>query len=242
MECYNGSKDNNNYELSLIEFYEIIKRNSCIIIITTLGMALLMFLISVALNFIETKTFYKVITKIKVEVADQYKKEQTMQAVVDLMRRETVIKKAVENARIENELENVKNNLQFVSFENTNIIEIIVNHQSKILAKKLADEICKEGISLIRDILPMKEVKVKVIEDTLISTVKTDSQLNYSLNAFVGGVIGCIGVIFFVLLKHVVDDKIVSEEDIKECLGLEVLVSIPNYASNFKIKRYFRIR
>jgi capsular polysaccharide biosynthesis protein len=123
-----------------------------------------------------------------------------------------------------------------------NIIEICVNNEDREKAKVLAEQIREQGTSFIKNILPLDKLNVE--QETVVSEdgLKSDSGINIKLNTVMGGVLGFIGIIFLILMKYTFSDKISTEEDVKKRLGLKVLVSIPNYAPDSKIKRYLSIR
>jgi capsular polysaccharide biosynthesis protein len=163
--------------------------------------------------------------------------------VVDLLKGDTVIKRSIEKIGINNgDLGTIRQDIQISRVENTDILEIIVNSDNRENVEKLADEIVVQGISLINDVLPIKEINT--IQETSVSehVINMRPNVNFKYNIVLGGVLGFIGIVFLIFLKHAVNNKISSEEDVKRYLGVKVLVSIPNRAHDLSIKRYFRIR
>ena len=165
-----------------------------------------------------------------------------MQAAADLMKGDTIVQKALEKAKINEETENVNKYIEIRRSEKANIIEICVNNEDREKAKVLAEQIREQGTSFIKNILPLDKLNVE--QETVVSEdgLKSDSGINIKLNTVMGGVLGFIGIIFLILMKYTFSDKISTEEDVKKRLGLKVLVSIPNYAPDSKIKRYLSIR
>jgi len=230
-------------ELSLVDIFEIMKRNLGIIIIITLSTALLALLFSIVLSFVKTPDpLYQAVTKIEVSVSDAEKREQVLQAATDLMESDMIVQKAMEKAMIIGEIENVRKNIEIRRASNANILEIVVNNKDKENAKILADEIREQGVSLVQNILPLDGFKI--VQETVVTddVIRSENGVNVKLNTVIGGVFGFISIIFLVFFKRALNDKIASEEDVKKYLGLKVLVSIPNYASHSRIKRYLSIR
>jgi len=230
-------------ETNLLELYLVLKRNLGIIIVVTISMALLALLFSIFLNFIKTsEPLFQAVSKIELTVSDSEKREQVMQAAADLMKGDTIVQKALEKAKINEETENVNKYIEIRRSEKANIIEICVNNEDREKAKVLAEQIREQGTSFIKNILPLDKLNVE--QETVVSEdgLKSDSGINIKLNTVMGGVLGFIGIIFLILMKYTFSDKISTEEDVKKRLGLKVLVSIPNYAPDSKIKRYLSIR
>jgi len=238
-------------EISLSEVYDIIRRNIVLIVVVTLSAALVGLLISAISSSRRTpQIFYQAVTKVKVvvedEVVDEEKREQVIQVVVDLLKGDTVIRRAADKVGINGELGAIRQDIQISRVENTDILEIIVNSDDRENVEKMVNEILAQGILLINDTLPVQ--KFDTIQDTRVSKyiVNVAPVVDFKLNTVVGGGLGFIGIIFLIFLKHAIDKRIASEEDIRKYLGLKVLVSIPNCAHGSQIKRrvkqYFRIR
>lgn len=234
-------------EISLSEVYDIIRRNIVLIVVVTLSAALVGLLISAISSSRRTpQTFYQAVTKVKVvvedEVVDKEKREQVIQVVVDLLKGDTVIRRAADKVGMNGELETIRQGIQISRVENTDILEIIVNSDEQENAEKLADEILIQGISLINDVLPVEEINT--IQETIVSehVINMAPNVNFKRNIGVGGGFGFIGIVFLIFLKHAVNNKISSEEDVRRYLGLKVLVSIPSRVYGLRIRRYFQIR
>ncbi|HEY8361529.1 MAG TPA: hypothetical protein VIK77_01440 [Tissierellaceae bacterium] len=236
-------------EISLSEVYDIIRRNIVLIVVVTLSAALVGLLISAISSSRRTpQIFYQAVTKVKVvvedEVVDKEKREQVIQVVVDLLKGDTVIRRAADKVGINGELGAIRQDIQISRIDD--VLEIIVNGDNREKVEKMVDEILVQGILLINDTLPVQ--KFDTIQDTRVSKyiVNVAPVVDFKLNTVVGGGLGFIGIIFLIFLKHAIDKRIASEEDIRKCLGLKVLVSIPNCAHDSQIKprvkQYFRIR
>ncbi len=245
-------EENNIYyyeeELSLSRLYNIIKKNLGIIITVTCGMALLALLISVTLNSIkEPKPIYRAVKKVEVVINDivindQEDKDQLIRVVVELIKGDSIVKKAMDKANVIGEIEDVRKNIEVKRIADTNIIEIIVNNENQAKARALADEIILQWASLVKDIFPLE--RFKVVQEVMVSNdvVKADAGANIILNIFVGSVFGFLGIIFVIFMKRALNEKIASEEDVRRYLRLKVLVSIPNKAYVPTIKRYLKIK
>ena len=215
-------------EISLLEIINILRRNLIVIIAGTLLFALLAFFISIMMNLISGQTpLYRAVTKVEVIAAEDMTKQQ--QAVIDLMKSETVIDQAMTNIKMNGEASDIRNLVDAKMSEKPNVIEISVVNQEGTKARELADEIRVQGLNMVNN--SMNLAGTNLVETAVVSSqpIYEDKPVKVSLNTAIGGVLGLMLVVFIIFIKYFLNNTIRTPEDVERYLGQRVLVSIPSH-------------
>ena len=105
----------------------------------------------------------------------------------------------------------------------TRILSITAQDADPVIAKSLADTVAETASQYIGDIMEM--VPPKMIERGTVPTQK--SSPNNTKNALIGAFAAAFLVCGLISLEVIMNDTIVSEEDVARYLELPVLASIP---------------
>lgn len=119
----------------------------------------------------------------------------------------------------------------------TRILRITVNNKDPNLAKKLADTIAQVSADHMISIMEME--KVNIIEQANLPTVPSSPDIMQ--NTFLGGFIGCVLAIIFIIILFLINDSIKTAEDIEKYLNLTTLGTIP-LIDNRIIKKSKKLR
>lgn len=108
--------------------------------------------------------------------------------------------------------------------ESTRILEVTVEAESPELAKKIVDKICELGKDKITDAMGFEQVNL--FEYGVLKRMPCN-QMSMITYALVGVVVAAMVYTVFLLI-YLLDDRIRSNEDIENYLGLSVLGEIPD--------------
>lgn len=117
--------------------------------------------------------------------------------------------------------------------ENTRILEVTVTSGSPQEAKRIVDSVCAVGAEKIEEAMGFKQVNLYEL-----GTVNTKPCNTIRLALYVlVGIVAAVLVYTTFLIAFLMDDRIHTEEDIEQYLGLTILGNIPN-ANNANKKHY----
>ena len=134
-----------------------------------------------------------------------------------------VVEEVIDNLSLNMTYEQMCNKLHVSSQANTRIINITVTDSNPEMAKIIVDEFANVVSEFIADKLD-QEAPV-IIENGLISDKNVGS--NTLKNTIAGGLIGGTIVIIVLVVNFLMNDTIMSSEDIEKYLGMNTLASFP---------------
>lgn len=106
---------------------------------------------------------------------------------------------------------------------NSRILEITVTDPSPEMAKKIADEIADVGAAFISE--KMDQDPPSVLQYGYVATSAVSP--NTMMNTVLGAAIGAFLAIAIVIISYLMNDTIMTAEDIERKLGMNVLGSLP---------------
>lgn len=115
---------------------------------------------------------------------------------------------------------------QIVTIENltdTHILKISATDPDPEMAKEISNAMAQSTAETIASVMATE--KPSIAEKAITPTVP--SSPNVMKNLMVGGLLGAILAIAVLVLRHLMDDTIKTEEDVKKYLGLNTLASLP---------------
>lgn len=218
----------NEETISLGELFSILKRSKWLIASLTIVAALIAFLVS---SFVISPT-YEASTQVLVapkETQNNMIDNSQIQSSVTLVNTYRVI---IQSPTI---LEQVQNNvagapgnigglISVNSEQNSQVINIKVQHTNPVMATDIANEISSVFSKEVKELMSGVD-NVKVLSDASVpmSPVSPNILLNTAIAAVLGMMIG-VAIAF---LKIVLDRRIKTEQDVETILELPVLGSIP---------------
>lgn len=216
----------NEETISLGELFSILKRSKWLIASLTILAALIAFLVS---SFVISPT-YEASTQVLVAPKQS---ENTIdlgqvQSSINLVNTYRVIiqSPAILEQVQENVVgapDNISNLITVNSEQNSQVINIAVQHTSPVVATDIANEISRVFSKEVPELMSVDNVKILSDANVPVFPVKPNILLNTAIAAVLGMMIG-VAIAF---LKVVLDRRIKTEQDVETILELPVLGSIP---------------
>ncbi|WP_214787697.1 Wzz/FepE/Etk N-terminal domain-containing protein [Exiguobacterium sp. s21] len=214
--------------ISIGELFSILKRNKGTIISLTVIAALISFLVS---SFIIQPT-YEASTQVLVapkETQNNMIDSSQVQSSVALVNTyRVIIQSPTILEQVQNNVtgspENISDLITVNSEQNSQVINIKVQHTNPVLATDIANEISTVFSTEVSELMSgVDNVKVLSAASVPANPVKPNILLNTAIATVLGAMIG-IAIAF---LKVVLDRRIKTEQDVETVLELPVLGSIP---------------
>lgn len=216
----------NEETISLGELFSILKRSKWLIASLTILAALIAFLVS---SFVISPT-YEASTQVLVAPKQS---ENTIdlgqvQSSINLVNTYRVI---IQSPAILEQVqqnvvgapENIADMIAVNSEQNSQVINIAVQHTSPVIATDIANEISRVFSKEVPELMSVDNVKILSDANVPVFPVKPNILLNTAIAAVLGMMIG-VAIAF---LKVVLDRRIKTEQDVETILELPVLGSIP---------------
>ncbi|HHW57022.1 MAG TPA: capsular biosynthesis protein [Clostridia bacterium] len=218
-------------EVDLREIFLIItKRMKIIVIITLLAMIL-----SGVLSYFVIPPVYKASTSLiisrsqnlainsQIQVQDIQISRMLAATYSEIVKSRRVLQPVIDKLNLPVTVEQLKNNVDVASKDNTEIIEISIKDSDPNKAAEIANAIANSFMDNVVKI--MKVDNVQVIDKAIPPTSKISPKT--SLNIVIAAILGLMVSIFVVFLMEYMDRTIKSPEDVKKYLDLPVLGVIP---------------
>lgn len=221
-----------NREMDLLEMWQIIlKRKWTIIYITVFSV-----IIAAMVSFFFIKPVYE--AKVSVIIAKEaakvfYEDRYTNNDIImyqnlvktysEIAKSNSVLKKTEEGLK-EYGVNNISNLITIIPKANTQILELKVKGDTPSVVANIAKELVKNFILESRRVLPAGDIEILDEPETPSAPISPNRKLNIAIAFFLGLMVS-VGLVF--LLEYI-DQAVRTEEDIKHCLDMPILISIPN--------------
>ena len=141
-----------------------------------------------------------------------------------LIQSRPVLQEVVDNLDLDMTYRDLRKLLTITNPSSTRILQLTIEATDPVLAKQIVDEVSTVSSAYIAD--RMEVTPPKIIEDGEIPESK--SSPNTMRNVALGLLIGMLLGAAIAVIEQLLNDTIVSDEDIEKYLGLVVLANIPN--------------
>ena len=141
----------------------------------------------------------------------------------ELIKSRTVALEVIERLELNMTPESLMSQVNVYTKSDTRIVTISVLHEKPELAMELANVIREVSAKQIVDVMGVEAVNM--VDEANLPTAP--SSPNTRSNVLMGAAWGCLIAVVFILLRHLLDDTIKSEEDVERYLELNVLAAIP---------------
>ena len=141
----------------------------------------------------------------------------------ELIKSRTVALEVIEQLDLDMSPEGLMKQVTVQTKTDTRIVTIIVENEDPELARELANAIREVSAKQIVDV--MGEEAVNIVDEANLPAAP--SSPNTTKNTLMGCIWGCLLAIALILLRHLLDDTIKTEEDVARYLELNVLAAIP---------------
>ena len=144
----------------------------------------------------------------------------------ELVKSKNILGQVISNLGINIDEEELRENVEVTSVEDTELIEITVSNENADYAAKIANEIANVFTERIA-----KEIyninNVHIVDE---ATVETEpSNVNHLKNIVIFAFIGAVIALMYVLIANMLDTTVKTQEDIEKSIKIPVLASIPMY-------------
>lgn len=143
----------------------------------------------------------------------------------ELVKSNKVIRKVISDLGIKEDEQSIRKNVTVSAVSDTEVIEIKVKNEDPVLASKIANEIAKVFIEIVKEYYGIENVHI--VDEAEVA--QQPCNINHPKTVIVFAFIGLVIASMYVLIINMLDTTIKSAEDIEKISGLTVLASIPVY-------------
>lgn len=144
----------------------------------------------------------------------------------ELVKSKNILGQVISNLGINVNEEQLRQNVQVTSVEDTELIEITVSNENAEYAAKIANEIAKVFEEKIA-----KEIyninNVHIVDEATVSA--NPSNVNHLKDIVIFAFIGVVVASMYILIANMLDTTVKTQEDIEKEIKIPVLASIPVY-------------
>ena len=227
-----GKRLKEEYEtIDLRELFLLVKKNILMILAVTIASAAVGFLISAFLlspqyeasatlivNSREDQTAQTTITNDQITSATKLVDTYSV-----ILTSDTVLDKAIADLELTLDYEELLDKVTVESVNGTQVMKISVQDEDPVLAQRIVANIVEQAPEII--IQTVKAGSVEVISQA--KTAEEPVSPKKVMNTAIAGILGLVLALGFVLLRNVMNNKFMTDDDISKKLGLTVLGVIP---------------
>ena len=217
--------------IDLREIFLLVKKNILMILAVTITSAAVGFLISAFLlspqyeasatlivNSREDQTAQTMITNDQITSATKLVDTYSV-----ILTSDTVLDKAIADLGLTLDYEELLDKVTVESVNGTQVMKISVQDEDPVLAQRIVANIVEQAPKII--IQTVKAGSVEVISQA--KTAEEPVSPKKVMNTAIAGILGLVLALGFVLLRNVMNNKFMTDDDISKKLGLTVLGVIP---------------
>ncbi len=224
-------------EIDLKELFEIFwhKKAQIILIILifmvigiiyTVGFVTPMYSSSTTLVLAGTASSTEEQSQNTITTADLSINSQLVSTYSELVKSNNILGQVISNLGINIDAEELRQNVEVTSVEDTELIEITVSDQNPEYAARIANEIASVFEEKIA-----KEIyninNVHIVDEAVAET--EPSNVNHAKDIVIFAFIGVVVAVMYVLIANMLDTTVKTQEDIEKSIKIPVLASIPLY-------------
>lgn len=237
-------EQNDEIEIDLREVFFELLNNWVMILISTILVGVIAFLISRFLlvpKYEATSQLYVLSKSTSItSLADIQMGSNLTNDYMIVVEGRPVLEQVIKNLELEEEYETLKEKVTLENPQNTRILQITVTENEPKKAKVIADEIAKVSSSFIAE-------KMDQDAPTIIQHGYADHHPvspNILKNTLIGILLGAFLSIAIIVISYLLNDTIMTSEELEQKLGLHVLGTLPleeleyNGSNNGKKKKH----
>lgn len=238
-----NQRNNEETEIDLVELFWVLWRKLPLMIAVGLFTALLAFGGS---KFLMTPT-YQSVTKMyalnkqdnsntNVTYSDLQAGTQLVKDYSELIKSRFVLEAVIEQLGLPLSYEKLSRKVTVSTPADTRVISIAVTNSNPVMAMKIANAIRETASTHICNVMDIEAMNI--VETANVPTHKASPSVGK--NTMLGGMLGILMVAAIVILSHLMNDTIQTEEDVEKYLGISTLAMIPlsEAESRKKKKKY----
>lgn len=161
-----------------------------------------------------------------ITTADLSINSQLVSTYSELVKSKNILGQVISNLGISIDEEELRENVEVTSVEDTELIEITVSNENAEYAARIANEIANVFEERIA-----KEIyninNVHIVDEATVS--EAPSNVNHLKDVVIFAFIGAVIAVMYVLIANMLDTTVKTQEDIEKGIKIPVLASIPMY-------------
>lgn len=134
-----------------------------------------------------------------------------------------ILDQVIENLELDMTYDELHGMLTFNNPTSSRIIEITVTHPDPQTAKAIADEVADVAADFIKE--KMVQDKPSVLQYGYVASAPVSPSV--MKNSIIGGVVGAFLAIAIIVITYLLNDTIMTPDDMERKVGLNVLASLP---------------
>ena len=223
MEKYYESDE---FEIDLKDlFFEIVGEWKKIVISTVLA-AVIMYVVSAFImvpQYESTSKLYLVKSDSISNLTDLQLGTNLAKDYMEIIDGRPILDEVIKNLKLDYSYEELKNMMEFNNPTSSRIIEIKVVHSDAQMAKSIADEMADVAAEYIK--VKMSQEKPAVLQYGYVSEDAVSP--NTMTNTILGALIGAFLAIAIIVITYLLNDTIMTPDDMEKKVGINVLASLP---------------
>lgn len=232
-------EEQNEMEIDLLEIVYVLRKKLAVIILATvaLGGAAGAYSYYLVAPQYESKAKIYVMTKTDstLSMSDLNVSTGLTADYIELIKSRTVLEQVIDDLKLDMEYENLYKVITVTNPTDTRMLEITTKYTDPMMAKKITDKIVAASQKAIAKV--MKTEKPSVVEKASYTGKKVyPSNVKFGM---IGAVLGFLLSAGGIVVRHIMDDRIKTPEDIRKYLDLETLALIPNDMNGKPKKKTF---
>ena len=134
-----------------------------------------------------------------------------------------VIESVIDELRLDTTYEQLSRSISIVNPDRSHLLEISVTDVDPVAATNISNSLADQLREAIADV--MTTDKPSIVQRAVVPQQK--SSPNNTKNAIIGALIGFVLVAGIVIVRHLMDDTIKTDEDVEKYLHINTLASFP---------------
>lgn len=233
------TSNNEEIEIDLKEIFELMLRKIWIIILSGITVGLIM--IVGTMLFIDPT--YESTTKIyvlnkqdsseSITTSDMQSSLYLTKDYIEMIQSRTVTEGVIAKLGLDLTHEELLSKMSVSSTTDTRVISITIKDTDPYRASEIANAVREISAGHIREVMNVEAVNV--VDTANIPSSKSGPSLGK--NGVIGGMLGCVLAAGIILVLHLTNDTIQTQEDVERYLGLSVIGTIPLAENEKKSKK-----
>lgn len=220
-------------EITLKEFFAVMKKGIVFIVATSLVFAVCSFFVS---SFFMKKTYTTSVklyvdTKIDSQTANYYNSYNYAVSLVntykEMLQTNNFYEMVAEDLNKEFTPSQLSHAISFASLNDTEVFKATIVARTPEDAKKIADSVALNAPEVIASL--NETATLKIVDEATVPT--NPSSPNVTKNTFIALVIGFVLSVLILFIRKVFDVKICYSEDLTTICGVPVLSAIPDFGN-----------
>lgn len=220
-------RDNDEIEIDLMEIFRLLLRKAWMIILCLIVGAVLMFGYTkflVVPQYTASSMIYILGESTSItSIADVQIGTELASDFITLAKSRPTLESVIDDLNLDMNYEELSKTVNVENLTDTHILKISATNPDPKLAKEISNSLADETAKTIADV--MVTDKPSLAERAIVP--KHPSSPNLLKNVALGGMLGALLAIAVIVIRHLMDDTIKTEEDVKKYLQVNTFAALP---------------